>query len=97
MLAQSQASSAKRGGLAVVSWGLIFLKKKTNKKTKQNKNNNNKENESLEQTAASNQKPGTFPWLQGDKSACNSAYWLPLMGLQSFMSFKFKDREKKKK
>ena len=28
MLAQGQASSAKRGGLAVVSSGLIFLKKK---------------------------------------------------------------------
>ena len=27
MLAQGQASSAKRGGLAVVSSGLIFLKK----------------------------------------------------------------------
>ena len=28
MLAQDQASSAKRGGLAVVSSGLVFLKKK---------------------------------------------------------------------
>ena len=28
MLAQGQSSSAKRGGLAVVSSGLIFLKKK---------------------------------------------------------------------
>ena len=28
MLAQGQASSAKRGGLAAVSSGLIFLKKK---------------------------------------------------------------------
>ena len=28
MLAQGQASSAKRGGLSVVSSGLIFLKKK---------------------------------------------------------------------
>ena len=37
MLAQSQASSAKRGGLAVVSWVLIFLQKKTQKKTKQKK------------------------------------------------------------
>ena len=32
MLAQDQASSAKRGGLAVVSSGLIFLKKTKNKK-----------------------------------------------------------------
>ena len=31
MLAQSQSSSAKRGGLAVVSSGLIFLKKKRKK------------------------------------------------------------------
>ena len=33
MLAQGQSSSAKRGGLAAVSSGLIFLKKKK-KKTK---------------------------------------------------------------
>ena len=32
MLAQGQASSAKRGGLAVVSSGLIFLKKKIKRK-----------------------------------------------------------------
>ena len=32
MLAQGQSSSAKRWGLAVVSSGLIFLKKKINKK-----------------------------------------------------------------
>ena len=32
MLAQGQSSSAKRGGLAVVSSGLIFLKKKKRKK-----------------------------------------------------------------
>src|SRR3712207_6315402 len=31
MLAQGQSSSAKRGGLAVVSSGLIFLKKKKSK------------------------------------------------------------------
>ena len=31
MLAQGQSSSAKRGGLAVVSSGLIFLKKKKKK------------------------------------------------------------------
>ena len=30
MLAQGQSSPAKRGGLAVVSSGLIFLKKKKN-------------------------------------------------------------------
>ena len=30
MLAQGQSSSAKRGGLAAVSSGLIFLKKKKN-------------------------------------------------------------------
>ena len=30
MLAQGQSSSAKRGGLAVVSSGLIFLRKKKN-------------------------------------------------------------------
>ena len=34
MLAQGQASSAKRGGLAVVSSGLIFLRKKKEKKEK---------------------------------------------------------------
>ena len=34
MLAQGQASSAKRGGLAVVSSGLIFLKKKKKKALK---------------------------------------------------------------
>ena len=32
MLAQGQSSSAKRGGLAIVSPGLIFLKKKKEKK-----------------------------------------------------------------
>ena len=32
MLAQGQSSSAKRGGLAVVSSGLTFLKKKGKKK-----------------------------------------------------------------
>ena len=32
MLAQGQPSSAKRGGLAVVSSGLIFLKKKKKEK-----------------------------------------------------------------
>ena len=32
MLAQGQSPSAKRGGLAVVSSGLIFLKKKKEKK-----------------------------------------------------------------
>ena len=32
MLPQGQSSSAKRGGLAGVSWGLIFLKKKKKKK-----------------------------------------------------------------
>ena len=32
MLAQGQASSAKRGGLAAVSSGLVFLKKKEKKK-----------------------------------------------------------------
>ena len=35
MLAQGQSSSAKRGGLAVVSSGLIFLKKKFKKKVTQ--------------------------------------------------------------
>ena len=37
MSAQGQASSAKRGGLAVVSSGLIFLKKKQKQKQKSTK------------------------------------------------------------
>ena len=37
MLAQGQPSSAKRGGLAAVSSGQIFLKTKTKTKTKKNK------------------------------------------------------------
>ena len=32
MLAQGQSSSAKRGGLAAVNWGLIFLQKKKERK-----------------------------------------------------------------
>ena len=36
MLAQGQSSSAKRGGLAVVSSGLIFLKKKKRKNKQKN-------------------------------------------------------------